>query len=235
MRIWPFTETRQREDDGPEFEIECEIWSEPGRGHANEDVVAAMVHPQNPKYWIAALADGQGGQAGGTEAARIAVGEVMRKAAEFSVDDLQSLRTWEKIGDAADIVVMKDPHAGYCTLVDVIFGPDGAAGVSSGDSAAYGYTDKARELTRNQRKNPSVGSGGAYFAGFVVNKSPGHQVLLMSDGVWKYADPAEIGAARIEPGKDVIARLKASVLERFGNLPDDFSVISLRAVEKDEP
>jgi hypothetical protein len=54
----------------------------------------------------------------------------------------------------------------------------------------------------------------------------------MSDGVWKYADPAETGAARILPGKAVIARLRASVLERFGSLPDDFSVISLRALER---
>jgi serine/threonine protein phosphatase PrpC len=69
----------------------------PAGGHATEDVVAAMVHPQNPKYWIAALADGQGGQAGGAEAARIAVNEAMRQAAALPLDQLQNTRLGSKL------------------------------------------------------------------------------------------------------------------------------------------
>ena len=39
--------------------------SEPG-GHAtNEDAFEVMQHPADPSCWIGALADGQGGQAGG--------------------------------------------------------------------------------------------------------------------------------------------------------------------------
>ncbi len=47
------------------FDVRCLIHSEPGDGHINEDVVAVRPHPGNADVVLCALADGQGGQAGG--------------------------------------------------------------------------------------------------------------------------------------------------------------------------
>ena len=46
------------------------VHSEPGDGHANEDLVAVRPHPGDGALVLCCLAYGQGGQAGGVSAAR---------------------------------------------------------------------------------------------------------------------------------------------------------------------
>ncbi len=48
-------------------------YTEAGYGHVNEDALALQQHPSDPTVWVCAVADGQGGQAGGGAAAQVAV------------------------------------------------------------------------------------------------------------------------------------------------------------------
>jgi serine/threonine protein phosphatase PrpC len=46
--------------------------SEPGGHPDNQDAFAVIPHPEDPQCLLCAVADGQGGQAGGAAAARLA-------------------------------------------------------------------------------------------------------------------------------------------------------------------
>lgn len=60
--------------------IHSVIYSEAG-GHAvNEDAFRVTQHPRNPDCWLVALADGQGGRAGGGRASRLACDAVIEGA-----------------------------------------------------------------------------------------------------------------------------------------------------------
>ena len=80
-------------------------YSEPGQGHDNEDAVLIQSHPGDSNTLLCALADGQGGQSGGAEAARLAVQESLKVAATFSPSMLLKESTWLRILSAADEAV----------------------------------------------------------------------------------------------------------------------------------
>jgi len=206
------------------------VHSEPGDGHANEDLVTVRPHPGNADVLLCCLADGQGGQSGGASAARVAVEESLRAASSFPADELREEALWHAIVGAADEAVCEDAAAGYCSLVSLCISAEGIWGASCGDSGAL-LLSGGRDilLTDAQRKNPPVGSSAARPTAFSARLAPGWRLLVVSDGVWKYVGWESIAqiAARGH-GPDLIAALRRAALEsNGGRLQDDFSVALL--------
>ncbi|HEX4609031.1 MAG TPA: protein phosphatase 2C domain-containing protein [Urbifossiella sp.] len=195
-------------------------------GHAvNEDAVRIEPHPADPNCWVA---DGQGGRAGGGEAARLACRTAVEAAARVHPDRLTSGATWVSLLGLADRAVAADAAAGFTTLVGLCIRCGVLAGASSGDSAVLVTAGgEAREATAGQRKNPPVGSGGADFAPFAASLAGPWAVLVVSDGVWKYAGwDRIIRAAAGLRGEALVDALKtAARLPGSGRFPDDFTVV----------
>ena len=206
------------------------IHSEPGDGHANEDLVIVRPHPGDASLLLCCLADGQGGQAGGAVAARVAVEEGLRAAASFPAPELCAEAPWYAIVGAADEAVCEDDAAGYCSLVSLCVSVRGIYGASCGDSGALLLTGgQDILLTDGQRKNPPVGSSGARPTAFSARPAPGWVLLVVSDGVWKYVGWESITqiAARHQ-GQALIDALRRAAREAGrGKLQDDFSVALL--------
>jgi PPM family protein phosphatase len=201
-------------------------FSEAGQGHANEDAVATRPHPLDPALALVALADGQGGQPGGGPAARLATAALLAAAAERSLTELLSPNSWIGICRTADRAVAADRDAGYCTLVALCASSEWVVGGSSGDSAAFLILEDAEVvLTERQRKNPPVGSGGAAIEPFSARLVGPWQLVVVSDGVWKYVGWERVLAlGRAYRGEPLGRALRDEVLSRSGGrLPDDFS------------
>ena len=65
------------------------------------------------------------------------------------------------------------------------------------------------ELSENQRKSPPVGSGSATPIAFGAPRASASQLLLMSDGVWKFVGfDAICAAARAQRGANLIWQLR---------------------------
>ncbi len=208
------------------------IHSEPGDGHENQDVVQIRPHPKDAQAFLCALADGQGGRSGGAEAAQIAVAQSLAAASLLPVEELLDPASWYSIVSEGDEAVSDADAAGYSTLVGLVVTPSAVCGVSCGDSAALLVTEaEDRLLTENQRKNPPVGSGAAYPVAFSASLGSGWKLLVMSDGVWKYAGWDAIARiVRERQGRELIAALRRIVFDaNGGHLPDDFSVAVLQA------
>lgn len=211
--------------------LHCLIHSEPGDGHANEDVVQVRPHLESAGLLLCSLADGQGGQAGGAAAARIAVEESLRAAASFPAKELLHAAPWYAILSAADDAVAEDNDAGFCTLVSLCVSENHVCGTSCGDSGALLFNvGQEILLTEDQRKNPPVGSSAAHPVAFSVRLKPGWKLLVVSDGVWKYVGWEQVAAiARRHQGEALIAALRQAALESGGGrLQDDFSVALLQ-------
>ncbi len=183
-------------------------------GHAvNED---AFLIRELPRAHFVALADGQGGRAGGARAAQLACEVAAREGPE-----------------AADVAVAADPAAGFTTLVTLLIEGDRATGASCGDSAAVAVNRNGapRVLTSRQFKNPPVGSGDATFVPFEMALVAPWKVLVMSDGVWKFAtwDHVWDCAARLS-GEELVAELQVPArLKTTGEFQDDFTVVLLES------
>ncbi len=213
------------------------IHSEAGEGHANEDVALVRPHPEDAGVLLCALADGQGGQAGGADAARVAVEESLRAAASFPAKELFGAAPWYAVVGAADEAVCEDDAAGFCTLVSLCVSVRGVWGASCGDSGAL-LINSGREflLTENQRKNPPIGSSAAHPVAFSARLHPGWTLLVVSDGVWKFVGWESI--ARLAAGNEgqaLVAALRRAAWDaNGGRLPDDFSVALLHGETQTE-
>jgi serine/threonine protein phosphatase PrpC len=188
----------------------------------NEDAFLLQPLSGEPGGWLVALADGQGGRAGGARAAQLACQIAATHAG-----------SWKARLTAADAAVAADAEAGFTTLVGLHVHHDRVAGASCGDSAALAVWGNGllRLLTANQFKNPPVGSGEADFVPFELELTPPWRVLVMSDGVWKYAGWERIWdlAARLS-GMELLAELQtAARLRTSGAFPDDFTVVLLES------
>lgn len=187
-------------------------------GHpANEDAFA--LRPVEGG-WEVALADGQGGRAGGARAAQLAC-EIV----------LGSVGSWAGRLVAADTAVAADREAGFTTLVALQIVGNHLFGASCGDSAAVAVCagTAPKVLTSRQFKNPPVGSGEADFIPFELKLILPWRVMLMSDGVWKYASWDRVWdcAARLA-GEELIEALKdAAKLKTTGEYQDDFTIVLL--------
>ena len=195
----------------------------------NEDCILVNEHPAGPLTRLCFLADGQGGQSNGAAAARRAC------EAAYRLSSAQPpARLFEEAVLAGILAEVDNEVAatnGCTTLLALILQQGSFIGASVGDSRVYMKDARAgvRELTRFQKKNPPVGSGSAQFEIFLGEAAGSSRLLMVSDGVWKYAASEAIGGALGMPGfRDVVRFLRDHTLARFsGNLPDDFSIIAI--------
>ena len=206
-------------------------YSEIGSGHReNEDAFGVRAHPEDGRCLLVALGDGQGGQAGGGPAARLAVGAALDAASEAGVGSLN----WPGLLRRADRAVCADAEAGYTTLIGLAVCGNVVAGASSGDSLALAVTaGRATDLTRGQHKNPPVGSGDASFVPFEGLLVAPWLVLVMSDGVWKYVGRDRLRQlASHQRGQALIDALtSAARLPGSGKFQDDFTVVVIQDCE----
>lgn len=204
------------------------VHSEAGDGHTNEDVALVRPHPDDAGVLLCALADGQGGRAGGAEAARVAANESLRAASSFPAAALFEASPWYAITSAADEAVCEDDEAGFCSLVNLCISGRQVCGASCGDCAVLLLSGgKEIELTERQHKNPSAGSSAARPVAFTAPLQPGWKLLIVSDGVWKYVGWEQMAriAARHEGWEMVDALRGAARAANGGRMQDDFSVV----------
>ena len=208
-------------------------FTEAGGHPHNEDAFVARPYPADPDVWLIALADGQGGRAGGGRASRVAVDTLADLAARYPVPDLTDWNLFQELLTAADAAVAADPEAGFTTLVGLVAWDGGVCGGSCGDSAALLVgPDGPAVLTRHQFKDPPAGSGEALSVPFAAEPAGPWRLVVMSDGVWKYAgwDRVKELAGRLG-GAELLAELQAAArLRGSGRFPDDFTAVVVEPV-----
>jgi PPM family protein phosphatase len=204
--------------------------SEPGGHPKNEDSFAVEPVPGLPNGFICAVADGQGGTAGGGEASRTACAACVETALGYFHARLLLPSTWAKILRAADKAVTAHSGAGFTTVVAFCITPNLVCGASNGDSAAIavGADGSRTVLTEAQEKYPPVGAGDAAIVPFAAKLEPPWAVLAMSDGVWKYVGLTTVlqTAASLR-GQVMINSLRdRATLPVNGALQDDFTIVA---------
>jgi PPM family protein phosphatase len=208
--------------------VKVETFSEIGGHLVNEDALAVEQHPSDPNCWLCCLADGQGGRAGGQQAASLAVRVAMDAVRRLPVRHLLSPAAWVSLLRQADATVEIAPDAGFTTLIGLGIVGDAVCGASSGDSKALAtIPTRAQELTAQQFKDPPVGSGVAAFVTFSLALAKPWSVLVMSDGVWKYAGwDGVVDACKLLHGRSLVEALQQQArLRGSGRFQDDFSLV----------
>jgi PPM family protein phosphatase len=179
-----------------------------------------------PYGHLLVVADGMGGRAGGAA------------AAEFVVRGVEAYSRWPAFpGSKAltdllrqiDLEAAGQADVGETTAVVCAVSDRGVSGAAVGDSAAWWLTgDNHTSLAPDAFAKPWVGSGAARPVPFAAAVGPG-TLLLMTDGVWKYADQAVLtGLGRGEDFDTVPARLIDAARLRSGRLSDDAAVVAAR-------
>jgi serine/threonine protein phosphatase PrpC len=170
---------------------------------------------------LIAVADGAGGTSNG---------EI---AAQAVIDTVEMLRG----ADAEWSIVLRQLDAdrarldgGQTTAVVVVVDGQGVRGASTGDSEAWLVRDgKALVLTHQQMKKPLLGAGAAP-VGFRASDLGAGTLVLASDGLFRYAKPADI--VRIASGPDIEAAadqlLDLVRIQPAGNVADDVSLVLCR-------
>lgn len=195
---------------------------------ANEDALKYAMHPLDKSLHVVMLADGQGGRTGGAEAARTAVTSALNLAIAGSVPQMHSERFWRQLLLDVDKAVFGDPDAGFTTFVGAAVSDKLIVGVSSGDSQALLiHRDQSSSmLTAKQKKNPPVGSGMCHPISFSMPFPADSQLVLMSDGVYKFVDSDFLRLTiRVFDPNDAIQKLRERAIGKSGTLYDDFSLI----------
>ena len=211
-------------------------FSEVGGHRLNEDAFVVQEHPSEPGLWLCFVADGQGGQAGGGLAARLACQVALEAVLKCPPESLSKPRTWSSIFQMADEAVRTEPAAGFTTLVGLCVSQDWLVGAANGDSAAVLLCGgQVTELTHGQHKNPPIGSGGILPVPFSVSMSVPWRLLVMSDGVWKYASWERVFASPGQmSGAELLVELQqAARLPRTGQFQDDFTVVLLEEANRE--
>lgn len=203
--------------------------TEPGGKIVNEDFILARKHPQDGSVWICCIADGQGGRSHGAAAAKTACEVFFENVADVSPMALFDDQAISNILGLVDGCV--SATEGFTTFAGLVLDRDMASGGSAGDSKIFARdaVGMITEVTSEQRKNPPVGSGDAIFEPFMAHAIGGSRVLMVTDGVWKYAGYESIQRALNAPDLSmVIEILRQDTLARSGgSLPDDFSLIAI--------
>ena len=199
-------------------------------GHAvNEDAFELRPHSADPSCLLCALADGQGGRAGGRRAAMLACRACLDAASARPPAALMlGPHVWQVILQSADAAVAEDAEAGFTTVVAFAVHNDMIAGASNGDSGAYALAaGRGVILTERQHKDPPVGSGAARPVGFAARLARPWTVLALSDGVWKYAGWDRVAQAAVQQsGKEILESLRRHAgLPGSGRWQDDFTVV----------
>jgi hypothetical protein len=212
--------------------VKVETFSETGGHLVNEDALAVEQHPADPNCWLCCLADGQGGRAGGQQAASLAVRVTIDAARRLPVRTLLSPTAWVSLLRQADAAVEAAPDAGFTTLISLGIVGDAVCGASSGDSKVLAtIPTRAQVLTAHQFKDPPVGSGVAAFVPFSLALVEPWSVLVMSDGVWKYAGwHGIVDACKALRGRSLVQALQWQArLPGSGRYQDDFSLVLLES------
>jgi PPM family protein phosphatase len=198
-------------------------------GHVeNQDAFVEGPHPNAASIHLCAIADGQGGRAGGAEAARLACKTAVERASASSPKQLILPWTWQTIFGVADQAVCDDPDAGFTTLITFCLTESHVIGASNGDSAAilFNSGEKPTILTQNQNKNPPIGAGDARAVSFLSKLVSPWTLLAMTDGVWKYAGMETVLKVGSEKrGEAIIHELRARAQLSSGVFQDDFTVV----------
>jgi PPM family protein phosphatase len=209
--------------------IRVTSFSEAGGHPLNEDAFVVLRHPSGSDDWLCFLADGQGGRAGGAEAARIACSTAAEAALHRSPRALARPTSWGPVLQEADRAVHRHLDAGFTTLLGFCITGGLLVGASCGDSAVWALSGSgpARDITKGQFKNPPVGSGAAMFVSFAAPLVGPWSVLSMSDGVWKYVGWERwVRAAAASRGEALVGTLQGLArLPGSGRFPDDFTLV----------
>jgi hypothetical protein len=207
-------------------------FTEAGGHPNNEDAFLVRPHPADAACLLVALADGMGGQPGGGPAARLACSATLEIAAAVPLEQLFAPHGWDGVLQQADRTVNDDKVAGYTTLIGFSIKGNEIIGASCGDSAVMTSDGSGRtqELTRNQWKNPPVGSGEAVFIPFAAKLEPPWKALAMSDGVWKYVGWEPVKKTALElSGQALVDTLQQPARGRSsGKFQDDFTLIVIQ-------
>jgi hypothetical protein len=202
--------------------------SEIGCTGENEDAFVVRPHPNDPNCLLCAVADGQGGQLLGGPAARLACQVCIDWASRIPLERLSSPTAWVEIIRQADQAAAGDRTVGKTTLVGMSIKGNRVDGASVGDSAAVilELGQPMRLLTEHQKKDPPVGSGGAVGTGFSCEMVAPWKMLVMTDGVWKYAGWEWVRhAGTLADANEAMDALRAAARPRFGRFQDDFTVV----------
>lgn len=208
------------------------VYSEVGGHPVNEDAAIFQSHRDDVSLLIGALADGQGGQAGGAQAAQRAVATCMEQASACAPRLLARPSTWVEICESADQVVSANAEAGYTTLIAVGVSNSFVVGASCGDSAVCLLSNgRFSILTDRQHKNPPVGSGFARLTAFSALPEEPWKLLVVSDGAWKGVGWERIAdLLRSLSGEELIGKLREEVLgATSGVLYDDFTAVIIES------
>ncbi len=188
-----------------------------------------LVVVPGPGGVVLAVADGAGGQSGGTAAAEKAVRLVELMASTRNAA-IWGEPEWLGLLGSLDTWLLDDPDAGETTLVALCLSEDTLTGAGVGDSGAWIITPSGLvDLTEDQQPRPFLGSGAAFPVGFSYPFRQGDTLLLATDGLLKYADPESL--ADLARGADLEAAADALVERvrlRSGNLPDDVALVLCR-------
>jgi hypothetical protein len=201
--------------------------SEAGGHSKNEDYFVVQPLAADPDGFLCALADGQGGRAGGARAAEVACQTCREIGSTYRPTDLVLPPRWDDLIHKADLAVSRDRAAGLTTLVVFCITPEFVCGASCGDSAvAVCRRDAGEIVTERQLKDPPVGSGEAVPVPFFARLTSPWILLAMSDGVWKFAGWENI--LNLDPTRRV-EELTAEILRiarlPSGQLQDDFTLV----------
>lgn len=179
---------------------------------------------------ICCVADGQGGRSNGAQASQTACEAFYDCARSLSSCRLFEDRIIPGLLNGVDGRV--STTGGLTTLAALVLDGDFASGASCGDSKIFVRNNLGNitEITAHQRKNPPVGSGDAIFEPFMIHAIGGSRVLMVTDGVWKYAGYENIQKALESPDVQCVPELlRSKTLARSGgSLPDDFSIIAIQ-------
>lgn len=214
--------------------ISVSSFSEVGDNAHNEDAFVVWHHATDTNVIACFVADGQGGRSGGRRAADLACQTALDKVAMLPLSRLKDRRSWVGLLRELDEAVSHDESAGLTTFVGLCLVGDSVVGASCGDSAALFVTGKGIvELTKNQHKNPPIGSGAARPESFEMSCDVTGRLLVMTDGVWKYVGwPVLIEMVQRERGDALIAELQqAARLPGSGRFQDDFTVVLLEGAD----
>ena len=214
-------------------------YTEPGGHPTNEDAFEILQHPGEPSCWIGALADGQGGQSGGGEAARLACRVVIEAISAHRIASVAAAGTWIDVLRQADERICADRIAGYTTLIGFAVAGGHVIGASNGDSALWlGCNDgRVVDLTENQAKNPPIGSGFARPTPFAAKLPASWAILAMTDGVWKAVGRGRVVELWVQcRGQALIDTLLTEArLPWSGGLGDDFTAVMLEEQASPRP